>query len=184
LHGVQGYESSLKREVHQRAAVAADDDDDATGLSSAPPNFADDEEDDEEASSNSGSVGKRTADHHHHHNNNNNYNSNQASGQSWALAAAGVREEAAAVAQGMNVVQSLQQQQHNHPNTHGVPSVDNHPHLHGMYLWHGGRTHFLVLACFLASFSCGLCVCTCIPLWFCIYSWGFANCESSSALID
>ncbi|CAM6022101.1 unnamed protein product [Sphagnum balticum] len=111
---------------------------DATGLSSAPPNFADDEEDDEEASSNSGSVGKRTADHHHqqqqqqHHNNNNNnnYNSNQASGQSWALAAAGVREEAAAVAQGMNVVQNLQQQQHNHPNTHGVPSVDNHLHLH------------------------------------------------------
>ncbi|CAM6076436.1 unnamed protein product [Sphagnum tenellum] len=86
---------------------------------------------------NSGSVGKRTADHHHHHhhhhhnnNNNNNYNSNQASGQNWALAAAGVREEAAAVAQGMNVVQSLQQQQHNHPNTHGVPSVDNHLHLH------------------------------------------------------
>ncbi len=149
--------------IDQKREYAADD---ATGLSSAPPNFADDEEDDEEASSNSGSVGKRTADHHHqqqqqhHHNNNNNnnYNSNQASGQSWALAAAGVREEAAAVAQGMNVVQNLQQQQHNHPNTHGVPSVDNHLHLHGMYLWHGGRTHSLVLACLLASFSCRLCM--------------------------
>jgi hypothetical protein len=170
LHGVQGYESSLKREVQQRAAAA---DDDAIGLSSAPPNFADDEEDDEEASSNSGSVGKRTADHHHHHhhhnNNNYNYNSNQASGQSWALAAAGVREEAAAVAQGMNVVQSLQQQQHNHPNTHGVPSVDNHLHLHGMYLWHGGRTHSLVLACFLASFSCGLCMYVYTPVFLYIF---------------
>jgi hypothetical protein len=167
LHGVQGYESSLKREVQQRAAAAADDD--ATGLSSAPPNFADDEEDDEEASSNSGSVGKRTADHHHHHhhhhnnNNNNNYNSNQASGQNWALAAAGVREEAAAVAQGMNVVQSLQQQQHNHPNTHGVPSVDNHLHLHGMYLWHGGRTHSLVLACFFLLQT----------VYVCVYPWDF-----------
>jgi uncharacterized membrane protein YccC len=113
-------------------------------------------------------VGKRTADHHNHHhhhhsNNNNNYNSNQASGQNWALAAAGVREEAAAVAQGMNVVQSLQQQQHNHPNTHGVPSVDNHLHLHGMYLWHGGRTHSLVLACFFLLQT----------VYVCVYPWDF-----------